>query len=217
MQNLYTFDIFDTLITRKVAVPKGIFDIMQERLRKDERYREFHFVHHEFATLRIEAEKRALEKIWALGGEEATFRQIYDQLADLLNISRETVESLMALEVATEKKNLFPIETNLDKIRALVSQGKRVVLISDMYLPKDVLREWMISIDKVFQAIPIYVSSEWNRRKATGHLFEIVKEKERVPYSKWYHIGDNVKSDVAVPRELGIHATHFTFESLWRV
>ena len=30
---LYSFDVFDTLITRRVGVPKGIFALMQEKIK----------------------------------------------------------------------------------------------------------------------------------------------------------------------------------------
>ena len=35
---LYSFDVFDTIITRKTAKPTGIFKIMQKELETDEVY-----------------------------------------------------------------------------------------------------------------------------------------------------------------------------------
>ena len=217
MYHLYTFDVFDTLVTRRVAAPKGIFDIMQERLRTDNRYQEFNFMQPEFAAMRIKAEEQALEKIRLQGGEEVSFQEIYRHLSKLLHISFEMMHPLMKLEIAVEKENLFPVTTNVNRMKMLISQGKRVALISDMYLSENILRGLLISINPFFADIPIYVSSEWNRRKSTGHLFETVKEKEDIPYENWHHMGDNNKSDVAVPRKLGIHAEWFRFESLWPV
>ena len=37
-QALFSFDIFDTLITRKTATPHGIFALMQDILLKDSRF-----------------------------------------------------------------------------------------------------------------------------------------------------------------------------------
>ena len=36
--DLYSFDIFDTIITRKVAKPNGIFALMQNIIRSDLKY-----------------------------------------------------------------------------------------------------------------------------------------------------------------------------------
>ena len=53
---LYSFDVFDTLITRKTQTPKGVFLYMQEELKKIEEYKT---IADEFALLRVDAEQKA--------------------------------------------------------------------------------------------------------------------------------------------------------------
>ena len=52
---VYSFDVFDTLITRTTAEPKGIFTIMEEILRKDALYERYplHLRRH-FRQFRVE-------------------------------------------------------------------------------------------------------------------------------------------------------------------
>ena len=57
---VYSFDVFDTLITRTTAEPKGIFLIMQEVLTQDKKYvEEYSYVSEHFAEYRISAEQEA--------------------------------------------------------------------------------------------------------------------------------------------------------------
>lgn len=54
---MYSFDIFDTLITRRTAAPKGIFMLMQGIMRKTGGYPPF--LTENFYELRVGAEELA--------------------------------------------------------------------------------------------------------------------------------------------------------------
>jgi hypothetical protein len=55
--DLFSFDVFDTLITRRTALPTGIFGLVEERLNKDAVYADWpEFLKNNFARLRVSAE-----------------------------------------------------------------------------------------------------------------------------------------------------------------
>ena len=57
---LYSFDVYDTLITRRTATPEGIFALMQKRLTESETYADYpKLLLQNFYLIRIESEKVA--------------------------------------------------------------------------------------------------------------------------------------------------------------
>lgn len=213
--NLYSFDIFDTLITRKTAVPKGIFALMQNILQHDKNYIDFPGILKEnFFAIRTDAECFIRENKRNYKINEITILEIYNFIQENNFISEDQKEKLLNLELETEKKNLIPIPENIQKLKELVKQNKRVVLISDMYLSKNFLRTVLCEIDKVFEDIPIYVSSEVKEQKCNGNLFKFVKEKENVDFKQWKHFGDNQRGDVDIPQKIGIVAEKYNYVAL---
>ena len=78
---MYSFDIFDTLITRCTAEPKGIFMLMREKIRESREYPSF-FTEN-FYELRIGAEELARTHIQKRGKQEVTLNDIYRILASV--------------------------------------------------------------------------------------------------------------------------------------
>ena len=118
------------------------------------------------------------------------------------------------MELETERKNIVPIQKNIDKVKELINEGKRVVLISDMYLNAQQIRSILVPIDKIFEDIKLYVSVEYNKAKYNGELYEYVRELEQIEYNNWVHNGDNSFSDIKIAKEKGIKANWLKFEDL---
>ena len=197
---LYSFDIFDTLITRKTLTPRGVFLVVQKKLSEKKEYGE---LSQHFASLRFEAEHMAEKYVLE---REITLDDIYDVLSKRCHLSKEEVETLKSIEIGNEIECAYPMTNNINLLKEKITEGHRVVLISDMYLPEKHIRKILCKIDTVFSDIPIYVSGDCNATKKTGALFSYVKEKEGIDYSNWTHYGDNIISDYNVPRFLGIKA-----------
>lgn len=214
--DLYSFDIFDTLITRTTATPRGIFAIMQDVLLKDEKYKNIpDFIKKNFYDLRLQYEmhlrdmmRRNYEK------EDIDFDFIYDQFAENYTLPEEDKNALKQLEIDTEYKNILPINKNIDRVKELINTGARVVLISDMYHSEKTIRSFLCKCDDIFENIPIYVSSAYGKTKITKGLFKIVQEAENVNCSKWLHFGDNIRVDINPARDLGIKAQHYKYIGL---
>ena len=204
-KKLYSFDIFDTLVTRKVAMPAGIFALMQEKLDKDlpENFRE------DFYIIRINSEKYAREICNKENGtREIIFDDIYSYMQEQYKLSSDEIEKIKQLEIETELENLLPIDKNINELKKLIQDGNEVVLISDMYHSESTIRMFLCHIDKVFNDIKIYVSSEYKKNKHSGQLFTQVQEIEGIAFKNWSHHGDNIQADIKKPKSLGIRTIH---------
>lgn len=209
-KSMYSFDIFDTLIARTTATPKGIFALMKDRLEKERGVHDLDvFVVDNFFELRIHSEELARKSKEMQWIEEVTLQDIYDAMSLCGCISHEQKKYLMDLEIKTEIENVIGIEENILRLKELLEKGENVVLISDMYLSADVIRKMLLKIDKIFADIPVYVSSEYLMRKTTGKIYTKVQELENVKYEEWTHIGDNKHQDVEIPYKLGIHTEYY--------
>ncbi len=195
---MYSFDVFDTLITRKTATPRGVFLVMQKELQKNP---EYGTLASHFAIMRYEAEHNAERFIQ---GREICLEDIYCVLGERCHLTVAQQNELMELEVETEIKCAISIANNINKLKELLETGEKVVLISDMYLGADAIRRILCSVDDVFGRIKIYVSCDCNRTKFDGSLYTYVKESEQVSFDKWVHYGDNIVSDHNVPEFFGI-------------
>ena len=199
---LYSFDIFDTLIIRKVYNPAGIFEVMREIM--GSRKKEYGLTNEnirKFPAIRKMAEENARRY---KGKKEITLDDIYAVVQMMTAIPEYYLIKIKELEIDIEIKSCDGIEENIKFIEELVSKRERVVLISDMYLPEEIIRKMLVRIALVFQNIMIYVSSEYGYTKSSGLLYKIVKEKEQAEYNQWVHYGDNVYSDQNIPNVLGI-------------
>ena len=153
---LYSFDVFDTLITRSTVTPDGIFAVMQNFLNKDASVFDGidDFVRNNFYHLRIGAEQVARNTFCVDGIEDVTLGQIYEVLVIEGQISKDQSKFLQNLEKRTEIDFSIGISENIFKIKELIEAGKRVVLISDMYLDRDTIREMLVKADEIFQNMP---------------------------------------------------------------
>lgn len=213
--DLYSFDIFDTIITRKVAKPTGIFALIQHEINTDLKFADLPLdVKTNFFKYRINAEyrQRRLNTMWK-DDKDITFNQIYQDLKETHYLTDEQTEALKELELNLEYENIIPINENIHKINNLVSEGKRVVLISDMYLPKEIIAKFL-SKTQLVKDIPIYLSSEVGFKKETGEIYKHIQKLENVEFENWYHLGDNENSDYKQALYLGIDSERYHYADL---
>ena len=84
--------------------------------------------------------------------------------------------------------------------------GKRIIIASDMYLPKSCI-EHILSKNEIHYD-KLYLSSDYDAKKSNGKLFDIILDEEKCEPSKILHVGDNVKGDLKIPKSKGIHCFH---------
>ena len=146
------------------------------------------------------------------GVEDITLARIYEGFAETGYTDKEQAGRLKELEEQVELANVLGLSKAIAAVKELLRRGQRVAFISDMYLAKETIRRMLAAADPELAQIPLYVSGEYKKSKWTGSLYHLVRQKEQAEFSRWIHTGDNVRSDVEVPKSLGIEAQPSFFE-----
>lgn len=157
---IYSFDVFDTLITRRTAVPEGIFAIMQSDLGREEFESIPLPIRNNFYQLRIMAEKLARRSYQNDQIEDVTLEQIYEALAMRGELDAAQRKQLMCLECDIEYRECVPVEKNVARVKRLLSDGETVILISDMYLPKEQIYKMLEKAAPVLADLQMFVSGD---------------------------------------------------------
>lgn len=208
---LYSFDIFDTLFTRKVLDPAGIFYAVREKIVLDGSFPVA--LREKYPSIRHTAEMNLREyynksKISRDSVKtEITFDEIFARIAKVYDLDEQQVEKLKKWELEAEYDNVVPLPEQIDRVKELLAAGEKVVLISDMYLPKEAISKMLVKADPVLGQLPLFLSCEYGVLKTSQMLFfEVYKSFE--PYydfKKWIHYGDNPKADETQPRNFQIN------------
>lgn len=177
-----TFDFYDTLFTRLVALPTGIFLLMEEILDDPG-----------FAAKRTAAELAARRFV---GGQEVNLEGIYSQL----NLTTGKKAEIIQLELQLERELIVPIVANLARVY------NDDLVVSDMYLPASLLQSILVNHRKADVHPKVIVSNEMRLKKSDGSLWNYLRKE----YTNLHlHVGDNRKSDVIHPCRMGLKVEHF--------
>ncbi len=160
---LTTFDIFDTLIARRCIHPHAVFDDVEIKRNVPG-----------FAAARVKAEQ-------SLEQNDYSIVDIYRELKRDLALSEDAADALLEAELQEELANVVPIADNIARLTP------DSVLITDMYLPPDVIRA-MLSSAGVSDELPIVQTSHGKR---TGTVWRTLANAGYV----CRHLGDNPQSD----------------------
>ncbi|THH35616.1 HAD family hydrolase [Neolewinella litorea] len=215
MMNNYSFDIFDTLISRKLANDKGVFVTMREKLKGKTELGLPDFFIDEFVNLRVHAQKVANE---TCSYPEITLDEVYAALGSYIpQVKTEHLQVLQKLEETIEIENCYPIPENVSRVLKIIDSGSKVYLISDMYLSKGVVTSMLKNADPRLCSIPLYLSSELKMRKSDGDLFYHVCNDQNIQPSTLIHTGDNFDSDCIMAKRAGVKYTFYQDSLLSKV
>ena len=189
MIKIYSFDIFDTLLLRPYTDPQEVWKILEEQENCKG-----------FAKFRKEADAKTYATA-TKEDRETTIEEAY-------SIMPHKYQALMKKEIELERKVLCANPEMLEKWERAKSEGKKRILVSDMYLPQEIIED--ILIEKGIKGWDaFYLSRTYNARKTTGKLFEIMLRKEGVKPNEVQHIGVNIHSDIKIPKSLGISTCQY--------
>lgn len=192
--DVISFDIFDTLILRKMNRPEDVFYLVQKELQ-----------YINLKSIRVDAEWSARQKRYKEHGDyEVTLVEIWDMLHKLTTI--EPLEGAR-VEIACEESVCYANPYFIEIVKILKEKGKKIILCSDMYLDSECISQMLEKLG--FPKFDAYfISCEYRKSKANGELFEIVKNKygER---SRYIHLGDNEYADVKMARKHGFDAIYY--------
>jgi predicted HAD superfamily hydrolase len=212
MYAVVSFDIFDTLVHRRVRAPVDVFEAVRLAALRDRLALLNHDRLASFPHQRIRAEREAREILSATqrGEGEVRFEEIYDRYETISGCNKEFRNLLQLTELRLERTLLFASHAGLERYNQLKAQAQRVMFISDMYLPSD----WLLSVleDLGFQdarSVPIFVSGEYRKSKHSGALYQLIRDKYAISKDdRWLHVGDNHSADIANARAQGLETLH---------
>ena len=188
-----TFDIFDTLITRLVYQPDDVFELMRRLIavRYDKQV--------DYLAIRKRAEQKANEK----KGKFCNIDAIYDCMMEDSTFSAKEIHELKQLEIDLEYALCIPRKDAKAIFDRLKEQGKRIILVSDMYLTAPIIRR-MLKKCGYDGYDDLWISCEKGLRKDDESMWEYYQNE--LEGQTTVHIGDNPHSDHQLVIDRGMHA-----------
>lgn len=182
--DVISFDIFDTLLMRKVFEPLDVFSFVEDKISEDNpKYKCF----------------RKYRRTAEISCVDGNIHEIYKNIIELMDLNEEESRFLLDKEIKSEKELLVVRKDVLDILNYALKIGKKVIAVSDMYLPlnimTDILKEKGINgLDGVF------ISCDFRKSKNNG-LFEKVRDRYD---NRVLHIGDDYYADIMSPKRYDI-------------
>lgn len=191
-----SFDVFDTLLFRKVKTPIGLFEYIQNEAEK----KGFSFPN--FCKARIQAEKIAIKH--NSESDEITLDSIYNEMEFNSPAKRNYFKNL---EKESEISLCEPNVEMVSLLNQLRSKGKVILITSDMYLSSDTISKMLKTCGICYDYL--YVSSDYGVRKSSGKLFKKILADLHIDRNELVHIGDNWKSDYLMPKLVRISSVYY--------
>lgn len=189
-----SFDIFDTLIFRPFSEPTDLFFFLGEKTGILD-----------FKRLRMQAEADArTQKYKEEKHYEITLSDIWSRLENEIGVTKEQG---MQMEQALEMEFCYANPFMQQVFTQLREHGKRIVITSDMYLSKAFLSE-LLQKNGYGGYEELYVSCEYEKSKAEGSLYEVVK-RAYPDTDSMIHVGDNPVSDVKNAKKHGFEVFYY--------
>lgn len=126
--------------------------------------------------------------------QNLSLSDIYNFIANELSLDEETKLLLEQEELAIERKLLTARKDFIYLYDMAVKNDKKIIAIADSYLPEDFLLS-VLHENGYCKIENIYISSNHNKKKDNGELFDVVITNENIEPSAIIHIGGNYKSD----------------------
>lgn len=186
--DVISFDLFDTLVMRRVKSYTDVFDILDHQLH------EMGIFIPEFAKQRLFAEKELSKE------KPPKLEQIYDSVLRTVGGSFINTAELAELEWKLDFSLLAVRETVKEVFDSFISMGKKVVITTDSYYSKEQIAQILDKFE--FSGYDeLLVSCEYGTAK-TQDLFSILSDKHSG--KRILHIGDDEFADIEKAKSHGI-------------
>ncbi|MGC1528324.1 MAG: HAD-IA family hydrolase [Phormidesmis sp.] len=205
----FSFDVFDTCVTRHYARPVDMFEPLFAQLLSEAGCLNYQrsVAANALARQRMMAERLAHRQT---AREEITLADIYQVLAPQLATFGLDAPRAMQAEVDIELAALSPILCTRLRIDRLRKQGHQIVFISDMYLSGETVRQMLSEQGFLEPEDRVYVSSDVGVTKGSGKLFRYVCDQLQLAPRELHHTGDNFFADVRAANREGLRWSYFT-------
>jgi predicted HAD superfamily hydrolase len=177
---IISFDIFDTLITRKITEPIDLLLMIEKKEGYDS----------DFLRLRIDSELEL--------GNEGTLKEIYTKLPTKYKLAY-FIEREFELSLSVVRYDM------LKAFNYAIEQKKDVYLITDIYHDKAFIMQ-LLEQSNIKGYKDILISCELKMRKSDKSLWRYYKKI--IGNKSALHIGDNMTSDIKNAEIFGINTYH---------
>ena len=202
--SMWTFDVFDTAITRLVHQPDHLHWLVGRHLKAD-------------GIVDIDPSKWRLTRLGAEqqarrdnDGDEITLDRVYAIIGRQLCVDSAVVTRAITIEKEFEHRLVRPVATTRAAVARLRAADRPTSFVSDMYLDSRMLAGLLKTSGYHITPDDIFVSSEQRCSKAKGDLYLPFAVSRSVKCRDIFHVGDNPKSDVRNARRSGVAAQLFT-------
>ncbi len=209
-KEVVTFDLFDTLVIRKVHNPDLIKFPVARYIAAKAASAGITISWEKVQKIRDELEQQNRAETGQQFADyeahyptfmERCLKQIFaDHYTDVL------LDQVTNYEILMESRMIVPRKLMIDWMKELCSLKKRIVIISDIYLPASHLKKLLKHIGILKYVEDVVSSADSFCAKASGAAFPLVEKNFVFTKNSWLHVGDNPISDGLRPSEFGINA-----------
>lgn len=182
--DVISFDVFDTLLLRPLMNPYDLFELVEKQSGAKG-----------YARARTRAGLDSLQRVLCTNAGERSLEEIYSLIPEYAH--------LRDAECAMEDRLLVGNPEMIALYNEAKRKGKKVVIVSDMYLSGDFIRKKLRDVG-IDNWDGFFLSSERKCRKDTGALFEVMLREMNVIPARVLHIGDTESADFNRALEKGI-------------
>ena len=195
--DVISFDLFDTLISRRILLNTDIFDLVDAELQRQG------VLIPDFSKLRLAAEKELSREF------SPRLEEIYDALLEKIGGSFVNASELAIMEERIDASTLVARTAMCDLLQFVAEEGKTIVITTDSYYSENRIREWLDRLE-IRKYERILVSCEYGTSK-TQKLFD--RLLEQYDNLQILHIGNDDTADIEPAQARGIW-THRIYSSV---
>ncbi len=211
-----SFDLFDTLLIRRIhdpdlvkpAVARYICNTVNRRTETEGVKKRWSWEQIQKLRDTFEQEQRQ-QTGQHFDDFEACYPDYMGQVVTAIFGEQEDdslLQEITDYELAVENSVLVPRYELVEWLKRLKEQGKKILVVSDVYLPAAHLEKLIAHAGFLDQVDEVVSSADSFLAKASGRAFPMLQEQFDLSYEDWLHVGDNPVSDGGRPAERGIHA-----------
>lgn len=187
--DVISFDLFDTLLMRNTLFPTDVYEITEERLRKQK------IKIDDFTGKRLESEKYLAQK------GAFTLVEIYQYMLKQYHIEGVSAQILADMEWEVDKDLLLPRVEMCEIVSQIRQKGKDIYIVSDTYYTKTQLKYLLDKFGIIVK--DILASCEFKTSK-TQQLYRYLIGD--IGNKTCLHIGDDYTADVEHACKYGLDA-----------
>lgn len=195
-----TFDLFDTLITRRHFRPEDLFLSLEQALSAQG----IPTGDQPFSSLRHKMDSLVRERLQV---EEISIDDIYDGLQQQLSWTAQQRSKALALELSCEYDAIVTVGELSSTLKGLSKDA--FAIISDSYLHTEFILKLIDKCGLICDGRQVFVSSHYKTTKSRKKLYGIVADSLGLPPQQILHQGDNKRSDVQQAKRAGFKVQHF--------